>query len=301
MSLSNDFNSRIKIAKPNEVDLFRTLTDSLRYKGVSVKEFHGCKGIVEFDINHLGSTFQKRCEICDLLLVFIHPEEIRFTFLQNKYTRRFIAANIIPKVNASQHYLLSTRPIFNPLFTGLPNNILNDALIDGAGSFGNFYFNGKSFDMSYFVATSLKPTSKLTKLCLHKGYNRKYISTTVPYPALIYNHLFFEAAFCENLDDFESASSKMLIGSPAYNDNVKGYLINISKYIINNLDKNKLENIERDKISNIKNSLNLLSKNTNFSYDYEKYKQISESTILFDCSSAIIKERTAIAILDGLR
>lgn len=301
MSLFDDFQDEIKMytKKPvGEVELFRAFARALKTNGVTSDECHGKCGIVNFDVTLFTPPINISCEISDLLLIFVHEKEIRYTFLQNKYTRSSSSTDSIAKVNSVQHYLLSKRPIFNPLHTKFPRDILHDAVLDGAGSYGNFYCDGSNFDMSYFVASYLHPVSKLTTKSFTSSKNRKYICTAPSYPSLILKNPYLETGHCDNLHQFENAYLNMKIGSPIHqNCSDYNFIINLCKFIINKATKNneKNENLKGREIINsrihkITNSLQHFNNVYNIEDEDGVFTNIADNTILFDCYKAPVEE-----------
>ena len=115
--------------------------DNSKNNGAYTYKYHGPVGFVKFDINvppPLLSYKDVICEVADVLIIFVGNREIRYTFLQNKYSRKGGSDFTIPKVNTRQFYLLSERVAFDPLKTGLPSNILSAGLCHGASSYGDF-------------------------------------------------------------------------------------------------------------------------------------------------------------------
>lgn len=141
MSLKSDFNKYITTnlsGKPiNELSLIDALMDAFDKSGAYTYKYHGHKGFVQFDIKPpVGIKAQTDvvCEIADILIIMAGDKDIRYTFLQNKYSRTGGTDFLIPKVNTRQHYLLSERVDIDPLTTSLPRNILSGAICPGAGS-----------------------------------------------------------------------------------------------------------------------------------------------------------------------
>ena len=220
MSIKSDFNSYISKyykGKINELCLIEALMYSFDKNGAYTSKYHGPKGFVEFDISVLSPllSYKKvRCEIADILFIFVSNSQIRYTFLQNKYSRIGDSDSIIPRANTRQYFLLSQRPVINPLKTGLPPNILKDSLCPGCGSYGDFYFDGVNYDMRYFVAKTLFPKNKQTADFYSKAKNRCLFNTYLDKNWLNFYNNQFECSHASSLDEFEIMAKRMLIGSP---------------------------------------------------------------------------------------
>lgn len=245
MSIKKDFNSyiskRIK-GKIDELSLIDALIYSFDKNGAYTYKYHGIKGLVQFDINvpsPLISYPNVKCEIADIFIIFIGQDEIRYTFLQNKYSRVGGSDHLIPKVNTRQHYLLSERVLFNPLKTGLPSNILKSGLCHGAGSYGDFFNNDHDYDMRYFVSKTLFPKNNRTLDFYGRKKVRSFFNTYLDSYWFNYINGIFECPHVSNLDDFEIMAKRMLIGSPVdiKNKDLSKYFAKLIRFIIKSSNK----------------------------------------------------------------
>ncbi len=253
MSIKTDFNhylSKHIKSSVNELSLIDALMFSFDNNGAYTYKYHGPVGLVKFDINvpsPLLSYKNVKCEVADILIIFVGDHEIRYTFLQNKYSRKGGRDFTIPKVNTRQHYLLSKRVAFDPLATGLPSNILKAGLCYGAGSYGDFFYDGANYDMRFFVAKTLFPKNKQSINFYDKKKTRSFFNTYLDSNWLNYNNGKLECSHTSNLDDFEIMSRKMLIGSPIdFNDkDISRYFARLIKFIIKASNKSDDRLLER--------------------------------------------------------
>lgn len=248
MSLKSEFNKQVsRKTKINELSLIDALIDAVNSNTDSyAAKYHGSKGFVKFDINvslPLVSYSNVKCEVADILCIFIGRSEIRYTFLQNKYSKPTGSDICIQHVNTRQHYLLSERPTINSLSTGLPPNILSDALCPGAGSYGDFFKENDEYDMRYFVAKSLLYIKNKRPDFYDKKKSYKFHNTYLDMDWLNSYNDVLECSHTCNLDNFETMVKNMLIGSPIDIDNEKlcGMFFKAIKYVLSqNNDTNDL-------------------------------------------------------------
>ena len=208
-------NNKSKVKKIGEVFLFERLKDSIIGNDGLAYEYHGKRGMVSFNIN----KNQLKCEIADLLLIFIRGNQLRYTFLQNKYSRKRSDDNNIANMNSVQHYLLSERPHLISTPKGIPNNILQDAILPGVGSYGNFSYDSKTkkYDMVYFTAKTLKRKRKaVTKYSSKNNYTYFNSMTDSNWHCCINGSE--ECVHCSDLNEFEKKYNDMFIGTPVYLD-----------------------------------------------------------------------------------
>lgn len=126
--------------KAGEVMLFREMLAYFKTKpNCNLIEKH--QGYVRF-INSVGVS--KKCEISDLMVISYSRKNkrIRITFLQAKKAdmqHGLKGSKFSFNFNKVQHELLTTYPTIVPINTGLPTNILIDAITKSITSYGVFY------------------------------------------------------------------------------------------------------------------------------------------------------------------
>ena len=219
--LKTDFNNAIRNTNVphksiKEAFLFRKLLKCIKGNNGIGYECHGPKGMVTFDIPG-SSNNPHQCEISDLLLIFVSNNVIRFTFMQNKYSRKKSDDLNITRMNSVQHYLLSERPVLLTSTLNIPLNILQNALLPGVGSYGNFSYDATTneFDMVYFTAKTLKKkTSGVPKYTPKSNYTYFNSMTDPDWHCCINN--VDECVHCTDLDVFEQKYKQMKIGTPIY-------------------------------------------------------------------------------------
>lgn len=229
MSLQNEFDVEISKCKGKigEVKLFRCLLAVLSKRGVFVEEKHSSKGYIEFVPKCLSTV--KKCEISDLFIIFIAQNQIRATFMQNKFSRCTKNDWSIKKVNTIQHALLSQRPIINPLSSGVPSNILHDAMLPGIASYGDFYIDGSKYGMTYFDAFTLVQY-KYSLPRLYSIKETRYYNS-FGNDIIFGKNQFFEFVHATDLNDFEQKYKSMKIGCPieCLDINSRNWLISMVK------------------------------------------------------------------------
>ncbi len=254
--LKTDFNNAIRNTNVphksiNEAFLFRELLKRIKGNNGIGYECHGPRGMVTFNIPSDNNNPHK-CEISDLLLIFVSGNDIRFTFMQNKYSRKKSDDLNITRMNSVQHYLLSERPVLLTSTLNIPLNILQNALLPGVGSYGNFSYDSatKSYDMVYFTAKTLQKKSKgVPKYTSNSNYTY-FNSMTDPNWHCCINYI-DECVHCPNLDVFEQKYNQMKIGTP----------INL----LNNSDESNLVTIKF-----LFNVINYCLRNDNNAFDYRQ-------------------------------
>lgn len=220
MSLKSDFDIEVsKLTRFWEVDLFRAFKNALIKQGAYVKEYHGSKGYVQYD-SPCRPSFPIKCEICDLLLVFVGDKEIRYTFMQNKRCLNATDTNV-PCVDTRQHYLLSALPVINPLGTPFMRDVLSSAKTPGVGSYGVFNKDIHGYDMKYYVARTLipknikyPPSNSYYHSMLKKRNNKAYFNSYLDDEWFGSTNGVLECPHASNLDSFEKQARRMMIGTP---------------------------------------------------------------------------------------
>lgn len=128
------------------------------------------------------------CEISDLLLIAYSPKRtaMKINFLQaklvpfndNKQGRIHVNGEDYFKFHfdGTQYRLLKDCPIIQPKQTGLPANILSDAISDSITSYGVFYKNGNDIEMTYEITQLLKPHN-ISKIHANSNDRISYFDT----------------------------------------------------------------------------------------------------------------------------
>lgn len=206
MPLSSDFKNQAGSpgAQKNEVKLFGDLIKCLNRRGAIAKQAH--QHYVKFEDPKVGRNIRR--EIADILIIFVGKEYIRYTLLQNKKSKTSINPNTnaiyVKSIDYYQWYLLAKKPIISS--NKYPSNILSNAILGSAGTYGDFYNDGTSYDMRFFVADCAK----------QKGTSNKSACFDVN---VANNSCRNKSGFCEvlrleRLDDFETFGKHMMIGTP---------------------------------------------------------------------------------------
>lgn len=129
------------------------------------------------------------CEISDLLIIAYSHDKLamKINFLQaklipfndNKQGMMHVNGEEYFKfhLDGTQYRLLKDCPTIAPKQTGLPTNILSDAISDSITSYGIFYKNGNDIEMTYEITQLLKPHN-ISKIHANSGDRISYFDTT---------------------------------------------------------------------------------------------------------------------------
>ena len=209
-----------------EEDLFCKFQDALlalknhypKYR-YAVDIIHGRKSHVDFAykgsaISSISYGTTKTKEMADMMFVVLGNRfsEIRLTYLQNKKgssSTRF-------KADLLQLYLLKERPqiISSPLPQCAFNDsdILHNAILPSVGSYGVFYENGSSVEMSYIPAGNILPLRKTGKSIVRSAQTSKSNFGKIKTISG-----FEESQGEETVHDFGESLIAMTIGTPFLN------------------------------------------------------------------------------------
>ena len=202
MALLTDFQAEVQRMinqgnKVNEILLFTSLCNVIKqhyYCDVTHKKIVGYQ-------NQSGSNV--RCEISDLFMIFVGRNNIRYTFLQAKKEK--VTSRNTMTVSKVQWELLAGRPIIDPCNTHFSRTILSGAILDSAGSYGDFYKDQqKQWDMKYFIANTASPKPRKTSTLIIHAHN-------------LLNDLnngFYETEMVDSLRWFEYEIRNEYIGTP---------------------------------------------------------------------------------------
>lgn len=283
MKLTELFNKRISVLAQNtkigEIELFRALIDSLTSNSYSF-EIHGRKGLVSFKnpAQCSSSLSNIKCELCDVVIVSFNSSEIRTTFLQAKYFRKYNFSATLGNLSfpVRQHYLLSSFPLFEPKGKAtfyFPKDCLEKRTLDSIGSFGIFYKKNKNiFDMSYQIASLWKSVGKIPnhKFCDNTNFKYRF-SGTIDKVNCYKN--FSELEACSGLDSFEAALLNMQIGDPILSNNVQ---------MVRNLRSIAKEHLSLDKENEtLFKFINQFKDNTIYNSDNEETAFLRKPNIVF--------------------
>lgn len=202
-----------RLSNPNEVNLFRCLIDAINGSaycyGSMAKEKH--QNYVKFKSQKFLNNTTYKVEIADVLMIFVGNNNIRYTFMQNK--KNALKSNNILRINPIQWDLLYSKPTIDPLNTGLPKDILCSAVLDSAGTYGDFFFSNNHWDMSYYIATEIIPNKSIISPTSRSLRSFRIKSTK---RMILKKNNFKEINRTEHLDCFEHYAQKMLVGTPVF-------------------------------------------------------------------------------------
>ena len=221
--LKEEFNKHLKSQYPNknnqnEVVFIKTLVDVLGYRYYSYSRMvHHV--LVEHNLQHNHNLQDPvSCEIADILMLFIDGENMRYTFMQNKYDQEtaYGPRYTLRKVYADniQWDLLHYRCSLTSAPKELPTDCLSSAILDSAASYGIFVRESTTdtVNMSYSIARDLIPN----RMKIIKSQNSHCAFDIVSQYNMIQMHISgsFEMQGTQDLDEFELAAQNMLVGSP---------------------------------------------------------------------------------------
>lgn len=138
MGLKQFFNSLIpKNNNISEVVLFNTLTKAINglNRGVRACIMHQ---------KYVNANCCKR-ELCDLMVVLLYKNYLRFSFVQCKYRKNNYNGLDCFRVNCGQHYILVKKPVISVCRAILKSNILSSSKYNTITTYSVFYKDNKGF------------------------------------------------------------------------------------------------------------------------------------------------------------
>jgi hypothetical protein len=210
--MKKEINAAAKAApKVGEIFLFREMANSLSMytRAMFIQEVHGRKGWVQFPSVLTGKNETK--EIADLLIICKNKKnEIKISFLQAKFHKRFGRPFLKFHGDYLQLELLQTRPNINPnnIFR-FPSNILNFSNYFSLTTYGIFYIDhNNEINLLYTIAVLLRQMgTKLTGGIMFPGH-----------PACPHSNCFtgmqLEVCSTCEIDLYERALLSFMIGAP---------------------------------------------------------------------------------------
>jgi hypothetical protein len=153
MDLKTAFNNEIKQSSGNrigEVKLFQCLCNALKSYPNVVSEVCHQKYVKPLN------TCLKR-ELCDILVVVIHRDCLRYSFVQNKYERKKYLGLSKFKIDCGQHMILVQKPFIKFVGDDHYSDILAKSKYNTITAYSVFYkdING-DFDFDFASACSVK-------------------------------------------------------------------------------------------------------------------------------------------------
>lgn len=224
--IKNNLQSAAKTKKGNlsEVNLFREMMGVFRryyHATVILDETH--QKLVDFDTHNPYTTAvinKKTKEISDLYIIAYSPSRCiaRETFLQAKVARGSsgLQGNGMFKFEGDwfQYDLLSRRPLIYPPRKGAAfkgsyyHGLLRNAVLPSIGSYGVFYK-----DSNNLVDFAYQPANLLRLIRMQSNYNAEFhMDSNIP--SLGHPHGIPDLYYTTNVDVFEDAVIRNLVGSP---------------------------------------------------------------------------------------
>jgi hypothetical protein len=239
MSLKRDFNELIAgllppsgtRKKPNEVTLFRHLIHALRQNGAIAEELH------EKYVKYKRDPQTMRREICDVLLVLVKDNFVRFSFIQHKQQLKNSSYHGLSdfKGDCGQHFLLTERPSFSPYGrTKITPAVFDNKKYESITAYSVFYFDtANDYDLDYSCATSVRCSHGCHGCCARGWVCGRFaygVTLHNTIPTTTKSRVLDEYLAIKDTNGFEQAIKEFLIGEKIVRDNAKAMLAVLEDY-----------------------------------------------------------------------